>query len=168
MKKILILLFVLAIAVAAFYFLFFRGRNTGNGPEGAGAPAITPTGRLNVFPVSLQNIPQTPTVILGTKNGSVEVRNFYKDATGQEGDTLLLKDAASHRIVYNARDSNFWIFIIGKPVDAARKEAEADFLKILNINQHNACLLDASWSASVDAAPDLAGRTYPLSFCPPR
>lgn len=166
MKKILILLFVLVIAAVAFYFLFFRGGNTNNGSEGVGTPAVTPTGRLNILPVSLQNIPQSPTVVLGTKNGSVEVRNFYKDATGQEGDTLLLGDAANYRIVYNTRDSSFWIFIVGKPVDAARKNAEADFLKMLNINQNNACAIDVTLSVSAYADVSLAGKSLPLSFCP--
>jgi len=166
-KYFLLIIVIIIVSSVVVYFWLGRPAN----PPPATASNLNSENQvsagLNIISSLPRNYPVSETLTLGTSRGAVTVKNFYKNVIGQEGDTVLIENAKDYRLTYNMSQSSFWIFILNGPVTAVLNAAESDLLKILNISQQEACLLNITWSAAPAADAKLAGETFPLSFCPP-
>lgn len=97
----------------------------------------------------------------------VEVRNFYpevKDVSQFAEVTLAQTD--DYLILYYTKTQQFAIAITSVQFEKARQDGENEFLRLLGINQIQACRLEVVESTVQFANPDLAGQTFFLSFCP--
>ena len=103
-------------------------------------------------------------ITLGTPQGGVVVKNFYKTIVDTEEGFVWIRDNDDYRINYNTADSNFYIDIFSQPFDIARKKAEKDFLDILGVGQSDSCKLKVVEFAPA-AEANLAGKNLGLSFC---
>ena len=70
------------------------------------------------------------------------------------------------RIVYMPSYQNeFLVNILASPFMTAKKEAEKEFLKLLDISEKDACWLYIVITTDTYANPDYADKNYRLSFC---
>ncbi len=160
-KYIYIVIIIVAVGIVGgllYVFVFNKG--------GTQVSSGGDTGNVSrIHPADATNFPKTEKIVLGTSRGSVQVNNFYKLVSDQEEDTLLIKKANEYLISYDTTDSSFWIFVTAGPVNSVQGKAAKDFLAILGISSKEACSLNASWGVSLGVDQNLAGKSYPLSFC---
>jgi cell division protein FtsI/penicillin-binding protein 2 len=110
--------------------------------------------------------PNPAGISIPTQAGEVKVRDFTKQAVEQTKETILAEKNKSFDIAYFKQDQTFLITIEAEPLKQNRDLAEQELLKMLQINEQNACRLKVSVVIPYDVNPDLAGQDYGLSFCP--
>ena len=119
-------------------------------------------------PLIQENLSPTPTIPSEQllKISGVEVNNFKKSAVkiSPEGD-VLIADSPNYQISYIAMDELFIISINSSPFDKIRLDAEAEFLRQLDISESTACSLNVQESTPRFANPELAGQSFGPSFC---
>ncbi len=158
MKNFLYVAIAILIVLAAGYFVFFR--STPTPPENQTIQNPPPPSG-NTTAIATANYPKGDTLVLGTSQGGVTVRNFYKDVVGTEGTLILFKDAAQFTLSYDPETSEFFIYVVTAPFDANRLKAEKEFLTLLNITENEACKL----KVSATGARGVDAKEYGLSFC---
>jgi hypothetical protein len=124
-------------------------------------PSQTPADTSSGAPSITDQFPKTPTLMLGTNQGAIEVNNFYLTIVDTEEGSVFLKDTDDYRITYRRNDSIFRIELYS-PSITVRHDAEAEFLNLLNISQTDACKLNVE-VIFYRTAQD--GQSSPLSFC---
>lgn len=119
------------------------------------APDLLPT------PTSVQ-IPPRKINISG-----VQTNDFLNSSieTNSNGDALFVK-TQNYQIAYLKEFNQFMIVVMNPPFEKVRNEAENEFLKTLGITQEQACKLNVTVGFSRLAPSDIAGKNFPLSFCP--
>jgi len=124
---------------------------------------VTIQGGGNFTPPKPIAIPTGDTITIS----NITVNNFFQKGTqiNTQGDTLILETPGEYRLLYTPSDNQFLINITGSPFDTLRSVAEQAFLDQLGITQNQACQLNVTVGTSIEANPDQAGTTYPLSFC---
>lgn len=181
MKKIILIIIVvlvLAGAGVALYAWFTQGGSAGTGGIGGtggtlptpvpsatpGGPLVPPTGNY----ASSTAFPTSTTIVIGTPQGSVTVKNFYKNASliTPDAQSILIVASPSYNIAYSVPDSSFSIALLSEPLAAARTAAEAAFLNVLGIDQTNACRLTVYEEVPSALSATYAGENLGLSFCP--
>ncbi len=112
---------------------------------------------------------QTPTgntITIGTPQGSVIMKNFYKTAAiVSPGSGALIVDNPAYDISYYTGDSSFIISLkqpLTMPTRAAASEA---FIQVLGISEQDACKLKVILGVPISVDPHYAGRDLGLSFC---
>lgn len=160
MRKVIIIAAILfVLAVGALIVFVFRNKTP---PAGNIGPVIFPP----VLTPPPAPVPEGDTITIGTPNGSVEVKNPYKNAARVEaGDYALIKSTEDYHLLYFSTDSSFLITILNNPFNEVRGRAESDFLSALGITQSQACLLKVALTVPAFVNKDLAGTDYGLSFC---
>lgn len=83
----------------------------------------------------------------------------------QEGDALLV-DEPEYQIVYLKKDGQFLISILKSPFEPLREKAEKKFREITQADKDTLCQMNVVVTTPSFANPDLAGKIFPLSFCP--
>ena len=123
-------------------------------------PTTTPIPPLPT-PTLVQIAPRKITI------SGIQTNNFISSPieTNKNGDVLFIK-AKNYQIAYLEEFNQFMIVIIAPPFEETRNQAEDEFLKTLGITQEQACRLSVTVGFSRFAPPDLAGKNFPLSFCP--
>lgn len=119
-----------------------------------------------------QSIPRPTSSSLDKPTGkkmvvsNVSVENIYNSelGTNSRGD-ILFSQSENYQIFYFSQEKQFLISIIGAPFDQKRILAEQNFLKILKINEKDACKLNTVVNTPSFANPKEAGINYKLSFC---
>lgn len=182
-KTIYILIFVAVIALGYFSFKFFSGRQSQQSDQvQSGLLPNSPTTSVPSGDYSIESrFPKTNTITIGTSQGVVEMKNFYKTFVDTEEGLVILKDTDEYEIAYDRENSSFLIYLKNPSSKDDRKNAEADFLNILGINQENACKLNVQESGSAssqfaapsgeprsprgEAAGQGRGENSYLSFC---
>jgi hypothetical protein len=159
MKKILIGIFIIIIVIAVVLWFLFRPSSQSSNSNSASLP--TPSDQLS----PLYQVPTSSTITLGTPHGLVIVNNFYKIALGAEDQFIVIARNDSYGINYDTDNSGFDIDIKQPPFDANRAAAETDFLKLLGVDQPDACKLAVAVEAEAAANGGLGGESLPLSFC---
>lgn len=121
----------------------------------------TPTPDLLPIPTPVQ-IPSRKINISG-----IQTNDFFSSSieTNSSGD-VLFKKTQNYQIAYLKEFNQFMIVIMASPFEEVRSEAEDEFLKTLGINQEQACKLNITVGFSRFAPSDIAGKNFPLSFCP--
>lgn len=163
MKKFLyIIIAIVAVAVmgSLVFALFGRKSPPSTPPSGGGLPP-------SVVSTSTVSVPSGDTIVIGTPRGSVTVKSPYKSPVevNVEND-VVIKRTENYELDYFAKDNSFLIDVLVTPFEAARKEAESNFLSALGITQDQACKLSVFEAVPFFVDPNLAGRSYSLSFCP--
>ena len=160
MRPPLFIIILLVILGAVVYFVFLRGEAIP--PFGLGElPGITlPPTRAT------STLPQGDFLSIGTREGTVTVKNFYKNAVdiNTERDVLVTR-TPEYDIVYFASDGGFSISILATPFEAVRAKAEQAFLERLGVGREDACRLAVYIGVPRWVDENLAGRNYRLSFC---
>lgn len=164
-RKTLIVVGVIVLLIIFGYalYLFFGGNQRSAGPR--------PGGLLPVSPPAGVTVPTGETILVPAKEGSVEVRNFYKEAVviNRNGDALI-KDVFEYSFSYISHSNSFSISILN-PTRSTRDtidKAERDFLRTLNISKSQACQLSVSivFPASANVEEYYYEQTLAPSFCP--
>ncbi|MEX2008369.1 MAG: hypothetical protein WD850_02700 [Candidatus Spechtbacterales bacterium] len=117
-----------------------------------------------VLVIALFNIAFAPS--LKTADEVVEDAPVKLEAIphGQFGD-MKFPDRVGYKILYFQETKRFQITITDPPFDEFRQAAEQDFLRVLDINEQQACRLDVTIRTPLYANPNLAGQVFFLSFC---
>ena len=106
--------------------------------------------------------PKTPTIKIGTSQGTVEVKNFYLTLVDtEEGSVILKRNDGEYEIAYRRDDSLFRVEL-WSPSAAVRQNAEKDLLQILGVGQSDACKLNVEVTLFRTVQD---GTSSPLSFC---
>ena len=92
--------------------------------------------------------PKTETISIGTTQGTVEVKNFYKTLIDTEEGSIIMADNENYQISYDRSDSKFYIDLVIASDYRERgnlysqTKAESELLNILGIGQQDACKLN--------------------------
>lgn len=167
MKKAIYLTGILiALGMIGYFgFTFFRNtpqENDGNGTQSLQSGLLPSVSENPLLTASITDqFPKTQTITLGTNQGAIEVKNFYKTAVDTEEGSVILKNLDDYVIAYR-RDTSIFRIELFSPSAAVRQNAEHDFLQILGTNQTDACKLDVQ-VILFRSAQD--GENSRLSFC---
>ncbi len=186
MRKLFIIVIVAiaVILVAAGIYLSLRGvrPNASGGsasstgslfpsltPNSGGSAPATPSGTSVAVSTSTAAFPTGSTFQIGTAQGVVTVKNFYKTAAyiTQDNETVAIVQQNDYAIGYYRPDSSFTIVFNSVPSGSfasLRATAEQAFLAALGISQADACKLTVSESV-VDKTSPYIGQAFGLSFC---
>lgn len=162
-KIIATIIVILIVLIATIVWLILK--KTKNETK---QPQITQeiTNNANNSTQPTPSYPQEEKIILQTKNGGVEVNNFYKNIVETIGDTVFLKKEPSFNLAYFRPDGTILIALKKKPIFETRKDAEKSLLEIMGINKDAACKLNVSIEVPVSIDENYAGENLGLSFCP--
>lgn len=158
MKKLIIIILVLGIVILAVILVLKRR------PITRVMPVVMPKSSITPF--------IKPTVVIPTgqklKISGVEINNIYLSPVkvNQEKDVLVSENKDYH-IVYLALFKKFLITIYNPDFEKTRTFAEKDFLDKLGISETEACKLTVEINTIQSVNKELAGKIFPLSFCPP-
>lgn len=99
----------------------------------------------------------------------VKINNIYKTPVKEtpQFDALIVNNE-KYQIVYLQKFSKFLITIYDSDFDKTKAIAEKDFLDKLGIDQTAACKLTVEINTIQSVNKELAGKIFPLSFCPVR
>ena len=96
----------------------------------------------------------------------ISVDNFYGNAYEvMPNNDVIIRQNTDFQFVYFAKGDYFLLSINNSPFDDVRKKSEQELIKILNINQEEACKLKIRIYTPYRVNPDFAYKDYPLSFC---
>lgn len=105
-------------------------------------------------------------LLVDTPSGRVVTNNIYTNALiNYPENGVGFAKSRFYMMSYSPTTDNFTIAIIDPDIKVATTVAEADFLRLLNITQIQACQLNVSLSVPYDVNPAYAGKSFSLSFC---
>jgi hypothetical protein len=105
-------------------------------------------------------------LVISTNEGKININNIYRGQTEIYKDgSVTYKANNDYSLFYNPNDQTFNISLMNSDVKNARNKAETDFLKILNINEKDACKLNVILAVPPSVDENYAGTNYGLSFC---
>jgi hypothetical protein len=152
------------IGAAVVYFFGLKSRPS-TVPQGPGSPELPGVSDLPLTDFKSKKAELGDALSIGTPQGSVLVKNFYKDAAEVEANIFLIKQTAEYAIVYDAEGGKFFLEFPVKPDDTLRTVAEQDLLRVLGIRERDACNLDASLITLFNIQKKTPGTSMKLSFC---
>lgn len=155
MKKIIIIILLILICISVV-LLIIKSRQGSSSitqsvkPTITQKPFITPSGET-------------------MEVGGVKINNIYKTPVKEtpQFDALIVNNE-KYQIVYLQKFSKFLITIYDSDFDKTKAIAEKDFLDKLGIDQAAACKLTVEINTIQSVNKELAGKIFPLSFCPVR
>ena len=143
MKTVLYVIIVIAlIGGGIFAWFYFSKTGVQAGPNTSSLPSASLSPSLSPLPPSYtiaDTFPKTETISIGTDNGTVEVKNFYKTFVDTEEGSVIMIENENYEVFYDRGTSRFYIYLI-TPL-ASQSQAETDLLNILGIGQQDACKL---------------------------
>ena len=144
MKIALYIILVLAIIGGGVYaWFYFSESNVKSNNVNSNSATSTETNPISQMPVNYSiadTFPKTETISIGTGNGSIEVKNFYKTLVDTEEGSIIMADNENYQISYERSTSVFYIDL--RTETASQPQAEADLLNVLGIGQQDACKLN--------------------------
>ncbi|MDP3948666.1 MAG: hypothetical protein Q8Q17_01815 [bacterium] len=138
-----ILLIVAVIAGGIYAWFYFSDSNVKSNNVNSSPATSTETNPISQMPVNYSiadTFPKTETISIGTGNGAVEVKNFYKKIVDTEEGFVIMADNENYQISYERSTSVFYIDLRTETV--LQTKAESDFLSVLGISQQDACKLN--------------------------
>ena len=160
---IFVLLFLVAIG-AGIYLIVTRGGSLIEPQPPSPPPSPGPIPVLPPTPPA----PKGDTIDIGTPQGTVTVKNFYRGAFMVINGTndVVIKRTEGYDIVYLKINSSFLIQISEKPVPQETERAEKDFLEALGVSRVDACKLKVRIGVPLAVDSSYTNFDYGLSFCP--
>ena len=143
MKIALYIILILAViggGVYAWFYLSERNVESNNVESSLNSTGTQPVSQLPVDYKIADTFPKTETISIGTGNGSIEVKNFYKTLVDTEEGSIIMADNENYQISYERSTSVFYIHFRNDAV--SQSQAEADLLNVLGISQQDACKLN--------------------------
>ena len=143
MKIALYIILILAViggGVYAWFYLSERNVESNNVESSLNSTGTQPMSQLPVDYKIADTFPKTETISIGTGNGSIEVKNFYKTLVDTEEGSIIMADNENYQISYERSTSVFYIHFRNDAV--SQSQAEADLLNVLGISQQDACKLN--------------------------
>ena len=146
LKKIFYIILILAVIGGGIYAWFYFSKKAPQNNQTASLPEVSTSGTSQ--PASsaqssysiTDTFPKTDTISIGTSNGSVEIKNFYKNIIDTEEGHVILADSADYQISYDRNTSIFYINLISAA--AQQSKAENQLLGILGVGQQDICKLN--------------------------
>ena len=137
-----IILFIALLAGGIYAWFYFSERNvkSNNVESSLNSTGTQPMSQLPVDYKIADTFPKTETISIGTGNGSIEVKNFYKTLVDTEEGSIIMADNENYQISYERSTSVFYIDL--RTETASQPQAEADLLNVLGIGQQDACKLN--------------------------
>ena len=147
MKKIIYIIIILAVIAGGVFAWFYFSQKSGvrnisenkNVAVSLPAPVKTASPLPSSYSIA-DTFPKTDTISIGTENGAVEVKNFYKNIVDTEEGSAILVDNINYQISYDRNTSIFYIHFRNALVPQSK--AETELLTLLGIVQHDACRLN--------------------------
>lgn len=158
--KIILIVVAVVIVVGTAVVFLMQSSPANQSISGTGGDAVS--GPLPGSPVTL-TIPSGDTIQLGTSEGTVTVKNFYKNIVEHEDEFIVLEKKTDYEITYDTVRSSFYIQILSSAVAMAQRESEAAILGMLGINQADACRLNIM--EGFPANSSYGSKPAKLSFC---
>ncbi|OGZ00314.1 MAG: hypothetical protein A3B13_01135 [Candidatus Liptonbacteria bacterium RIFCSPLOWO2_01_FULL_45_15] len=141
MKIALYIILILAVIGGGVYAWFYFSKNDTQAGPAAKLPSVSSSSSLPSPSYSIADtFPKTETISIGTGNGSIEVKNFYKTLVDTEEGSIIMADNENYQISYERSTSVFYIHFRNDAV--SQSQAEADLLNVLGISQQDACKLN--------------------------
>jgi hypothetical protein len=158
MKKfIYIILSLLLLALIVFFYFKITKTNPGensenkspNNPGTESSPVVTKSEKIS------------------TPEGEIDLTNVYKNKIpGTEFSmSFAFKKTSDYSMEYFFKEKFFLIVLLNENLEAARKNAETDFLAITGANQKQACYLKVEMTVPYFVDNQASGFDYGLSFC---
>ena len=158
------ILFVIALLIVILVCLGFFLQRKNSTPQNTLNKISLPTS-TTAQPTAIAtptNNPYPPTLALGTKHGIVTINNPHRIALSSDEGVEILRQTDEYSLAYDSPANTFLIYTLKTKLDpATRTLAENDLLKILGINQTDACKLALS-TLVPHRSPESS-----WSFCPP-
>lgn len=159
---LIIVIIVVVVIIAAIVYLATRGVPAPGGSQlvRGGLPPVETVSPTAPFPSG-------DTFVIGTSQGGVTVKNFYKtmDYITQDQQTVVLAESSTYQDVYLRGSSSFIIDLLLPPLTETRAAAETSFLNQLGISKTDACKLAVD-ERVLDKTSPYDGYLVGLSFCP--
>ncbi len=155
MKKLIIIVLIVLIFITGILLLVRNktGQSTTIPVVTSGVPTLIPSPFI------------TPSGNKMNING-VSVNNFYKTPVAENKQyDILITNGKNYQVVYLPKYNKFILTILSSNFEQTKKIAESDFLKVLEIDEKDACKLSVEVSTINSVNPELAGKIFPLSFC---
>lgn len=96
----------------------------------------------------------------------ISVDNFYRNAFEvMQNNDVIIKRNSDFQLVYYSIGDYFHLSILNSPFEETKYHSERELLKILDINEREACQLHLRITTPLRVNPDESGHDYPLSFC---
>ncbi len=143
MKKLFYIILFIAVVGGGIYawFYFSDGDVKSNNVESfLNSTGTQPMSQLPVNYTIADTFPKTETISIGTGNGAVEVKNFYKTLVDTEEGFIIMADNENYQISYDRSTSKFYVDL--KTETASQQKSESELLNILGIGQQDACKLN--------------------------
>ena len=145
MKIALYIILIIVVIGGGIYAWFYFSKNDTQAGPAAELPSVSSSqSSSSSLPSPSYSIadtfPKTETISIGTGNGSIEVKNFYKTLVDTEEGSIIMADNENYQISYERSTSVFYIDL--RTETASQPQAEADLLNVLGIGQQDACKLN--------------------------
>lgn len=151
----LIVFFVFLILYLIFIIVFNKSDEIQNRPEDFPVPTflLSPTLSESIFGERIEV-------------SGVKVDNFYRNAFEvMQNNDVIIKRNSDFQLVYYSIGDYFHLSILNSPFEVTKHQSERELLKILDINEREACQLHLRITTPLRVNPDESGHDYPLSFC---
>lgn len=120
-----------------------------------------------IITLIIAELPKTKKISIKGENGQmIAINNIFKNNVSSNGAILFLAQNSDYSIYYYMSFNTFYIEIKNQEFSYYRKEAETKLLKLLSINQEDACKLPINLSIPYDYQDPKSKINYGLSFCP--
>jgi hypothetical protein len=153
-KFIGILIVIIAAVISGIlYYKDYQAKKSLPAPYIAGENLPFPTG--NRFTIS-------------TSQGDVSVKNFYPASQSIIQNEVDFYQSDYDSFSYFPKDKNFQIItsiVTEEDLKQKQPDLEAKFLELLDISKEDACKLSVTISSPQSINPDIADKTFRLSFC---
>lgn len=105
-------------------------------------------------------------VVTTSTSQKIQTNNFLKQPIKTDGNYSLIAQGTGYQVYYFKNIDQFLISILSGPIQQTTEAAQNAFLQALGITTTQACqLTNVSVKFTYQAAPQLSGKSYPLSFC---
>lgn len=154
---VIVIIIIIILALALLLFQDTGGKKRQEKVSPTATPTImwiTTTPTLPVFPLEKIEI------------SGVKINDIYSKpiSINSSKDVKFFRNE-NYEFVYLAKYNKFIITILGSPFMSLIKEAEEDFIRILDITKQDACRLNVDITTVISANPEYAGKRFSLSFC---
>jgi len=142
MKKNIYIILILAVIGGGIYaWFYFSKPGAANNLAVSSLPSVSSSLSLPSPSYTIADtFPKTETIGIGTTQGTIEVKNFYKMLADTEEGSVIMKENENYKIFYDRSTSRFYIYLTAP--SASQSQAETDLLSILGVGQQDACKLN--------------------------
>lgn len=161
-KTIYAVVVIAVVAPLVYLWIVRRG-------EAPSVPPATPSyAGTATYPVGApESVPAAgETIVLGTPQGSVTTKNFYRNKVDADGGFVTIARTDDREISYEKETSTFFVSLPAGAGLEKRKEAEQALIDALGIGKDDACKLSvAVVMYERNANGQVSGGSSRLSFC---